>query len=158
MSFLESNETISDMFREIRGDLSMGTDGPTDIATTDRPTDISDEAHHLGEIIGSIVAVVSGLIALAGAIYKNIEAVRRLLGQISDLYFALAGRFGRAERQQPDQDVELQVMEPRPRNASDEELAAWRLRKRALLARQAQEHHLYSNVATPRRRPSSEYV
>ena len=58
------------------------SDGPTDIATTDRPTDISDEAHHLGEIIGSIVAVVSGLIALAGAIYKNIEAVRRLLGQL----------------------------------------------------------------------------
>ena len=127
MSFLESNETVSDMFKEILGDPTVGTDGPTDIVTTDRPTDFPDEAHHLGEIIGSIVAVVSGLIALAGAIYKNIEAVRRLLRQLSDLYFAIAGRFGRAERQQPDQDVELQVMEPR--NASDEELAAWRLSK-----------------------------
>ena len=156
MSFLESNETVQDMFRQIRGDPSMGTNGPTDIVTTDRPTDLSDKAHPWGEIIGSIVAVVSGLIALAGAIYKNIEAVRRLLRQLSDLYFAIAGRFGRAERQQPDRDIELQVMEPR--NASDEELVAWRLRKRALLARQASEHHLYANVATPRRRPSSEYV
>ena len=144
------------MFKEILGDPTVGTDGPTDIVTTDRPTDFPDEAHHLGEIIGSIVAVVSGLIALAGAIYKNIEAVRRLLRQLSDLYFAIAGRFGRAERQQLDQDVELQVMEPR--NASDEELAAWRQRKRALLARQATQQHLYANVATPRQRPSSEYV
>ena len=127
MSFLESNETVQDMFRQIRGDPSVGTNGPTDLATTDRPTDLSDEAHPWGKIIGLIVAIVSGLIALAGAIYKNIEAVRRLLRQISDLYFAIAGRFGRAERQQLDQDVELQVMEPR--NASDEELAAWRLSK-----------------------------